>query len=84
MTRLNLAAAVIAALAVTVTAQNASAHKVHPSCANGPVSPTGVGPSHYHKTPEAGVHIRCVQRQKGKLKIKPRSEKRSANQLRSQ
>lgn len=53
-------------------------HGVHPSCMMGPVSPNGTGPSKYHRTPEAGVHILCKRppSASGDLTIKPRSPSR--------
>ena len=53
-------------------------HGVHPSCMMGPVSPTGTGPSKYHRTPEAGVHILCKRppSASGDLTIKPRAPSR--------
>lgn len=53
-------------------------HGVHPTCMMGPVSPNGTGPSKYHRTPEAGVHILCKRppTASGDLTIKPRPPSR--------
>jgi hypothetical protein len=41
------------------------AHGVHTSCQNGPTLPNDAGPSSYHTSPEAGVHISCRPPPKG-------------------
>lgn len=57
------------------------AHAVHPSCMDGPTTPNGVGPDNYHRTPEAGVHIKCQRPPEGpkNLQFKPRRQEGLSN-----
>ena len=60
-------------------------HSLHNSCMFGSVTPSGTGnPKEWHKTPEAGVHIKCSPPRTpsgGKLTIKPGSSNSSGNRL---
>jgi hypothetical protein len=52
--------AALAAIAVFASAPTLLGHGLHTSCMYGPTQPNDQGPSSYHTTPEAGVHISCT------------------------
>jgi hypothetical protein len=76
--------AALAAIAVSASVEASLAHGLHTSCMYGSVSPSGQGgPTIWHRTPEAGVHIACTppHTPKGGLKLKLGEAKRKGLSL---